>query len=317
MSNALPQADQADPTDAGVRSDLSQANARLRAIPGLVRHMLATDESSLFSDDVIASVRGMMADLARQLLDALIERAPTDERVHKPGDLAAVRAALATQTALLTHVHVLAVEWRLLERMQAEAGIDPVRPPLVAALIIGDDAELGATAREMLAAQARFCRSQQRMALHLDELPANLLRGALAAAAAVVTPDKPVAPAERRLAGARDESRNRISLSRHVIAAMGGNVAEALSIAEAGPSFFLTALAMASGQDRDLMVLGTDVTQISRLALALRAAGVGTSASCEQILILHPTATPPPVVVELEPAAAAMILAGSGPVESR
>lgn len=308
MSNAPPPTDRTGLTDAEVRSDLAQADAKLRAVPGLVRQLLANDESLLVSEQVMANVRGMIADLAHQLIGAFL-----GEAAQRPSDLAAVRGALATQTRLVAHVHAMAVEWRLLHRMQIEAGIDPVRPPLVASLIAGDDARLAALARDVLTSQARFCRTQQRMGISLDDLPRDILRAAVAAAHEIVV-EAHGATAGRHLSAARDDSGTRSGQLRQLIRGMGSDVADALSITEAGASLFLSALAMASGQERDLMVLSTDPTQMDRLALCLRAGGVGSSAASEQILALHPTATPPQAILQIESTTAATILAGSGAV---
>lgn len=292
MSNVFPPAATADPVDPGLRGELEQADAKLRALPGIVRHLLASDDCQLFSDEVIACVRGMLTDLARQLL----------EGERNAGDFAALRGALATHGALLTHVHALAVEWRLIERMQAEARIDPVQPPLVASLIAGAEPDFAALVRKMVAAQAGFCRARQTMSLPLHELPVELLRGVVAETRA-----------EPRLHAVHDDNDTRLGLLARLIDAMGADEADALSIADAGPALFLSAVAMASGQARQLVTLSTDTTQIARLALCLRAAGMGTSAACEQLLTLHPTAAPPSALLELDPSAAAKVLGRDNP----
>lgn len=64
----------------------------------------------------------------------------------------------------------------------------------------------------------------------------------------------------------------------------------ALSISHAGVAIFLSALAHASGQDRDAIVLATNETQVARFALALRAAGLKQNGIAEQIEALHPDA---------------------------
>ena len=73
-----------------------------------------------------------------------------------------------------------------------------------------------------------------------------------------------------------------------LVMAMGSNAKRALAVDHAGLSLFSTALFMASEQDRDVVLLSLGENQCARLALSLRAAGLGQSAVEEQFLYLHP-----------------------------
>ena len=75
---------------------------------------------------------------------------------------------------------------------------------------------------------------------------------------------------------------------------------------------FLSALALASGQDRDTAVLATNEGQLARLALALRAAGLKPTAVEEQFVSLHPEVSLPDGFDSLGADRAAALLARSG-----
>ena len=74
----------------------------------------------------------------------------------------------------------------------------------------------------------------------------------------------------------------------------------------------LTALAMVSGQDRDLTVLATSETQRTRMALALCAAGLKLAAIEEQLLTIDPDFTLPEGFDRLDADRAAALLAAGG-----
>ena len=77
-------------------------------------------------------------------------------------------------------------------------------------------------------------------------------------------------------------------------------------------AFFVSALALASGQDRDMAVLATNEGQLARLALALRAAGLKPAGVEEQFLALHPDVALPEGFETLGADRAAALLAQSG-----
>ena len=62
---------------------------------------------------------------------------------------------------------------------------------------------------------------------------------------------------------------------------------------EAGVALFLSALALRSGQPRDIVAVSTNVRQQARLALGLRAAGLKPQDIEAQLLRLHPESMPP------------------------
>jgi len=92
---------------------------------------------------------------------------------------------------------------------------------------------------------------------------------------------------------------------------MGGGATAALSITHAGVGIFLSALALASGQDRDMAVLATNEGQLARLAIALRASGLKPQSIEEQFDSLHPEVSLPEGFDQLGSDTAAALLARS------
>ena len=311
----------AQPTAAGsveivLRDDLAQGDALIGTIAPIMRHLLANDEHSVFSDEIIARVRGMLADVASQMLTELVIAAGTpDERDHADDDISALVSTMVGHSGFLTHVHALALEWQLTERMQARLALDPVLAPLLQALIASSDAAVASSAMVLLASQARFATSQRRMQLPLSELPGDLLHAALLALrghAEDSTASEPaVALAEQAIRARFDEGRSRLGLIARIVSSMGGGATAALSITHGGVGIFLSALALASGQDRDMVILATNEGQLARLALALRASGLKTEAIEEQFVSLHPDVALPPGFEQLGSDQAAALLARS------
>ena len=288
-----------DTDESALREQLARGDALIGSVAPVLRHLLIQEDSGIFSEEIVARVRGMIGDLAAQLLDSIAVNDDGAERpVHSDEDISALTALIAADAALLGHVHALALEWQLTERLKTTLGLDPVLSPLLQALLESPASPTAALAMHGLAAQARFCQAQRRMQLPLPELPADLLHAALLALRAFAS-GKPgrarrVAAAEAAVRAGYDESRSRIALIARLVTGLGGGVVAALSVGHAGAAIFLTALAEGSGQERRLAVLATGQGQIVRLALALRAAGLKPEAIGAQLLALHPDAPLPP-----------------------
>jgi hypothetical protein len=299
-----------------LRDELAHGDALIGTIAPILRHLLANDEHSVFSDEIIARVRGMLSDLARQTLTEMaIAAGIPDERDHSPDRVSALVESLVGHGALLAHVHALALEWQLTERMQARLALDPVLTPLLQALISSSDAPVASSAMALLASQARFATNQRRMQLPLSELPGDLLHAALLAQRGHADEDAAsqaaVMQAEQAVRSRYDESRSRLGLISRILTGMGGGATAALSITHAGVGIFLSALALASGQDRDMAVLATNEGQLARLALALRASGLKPQAIEEQFVSLHPEVALPDGFENLGSDQAAALLARS------
>jgi hypothetical protein len=302
-----------------LREELAQGDAMIESAGPIMRHLLSSDQHSLFADEIVARVRGGAADVARQLLDALAAAGGEQERAeHEPAQVDALVDALTAIPGFIGHLHALAIEWQLTERLHDRLALDPVLPPLLQALLASSEAGTSAAAMNFLAAQARFAQSQRRMQLPLTELPADLVHLCLMAMRANGAGDT---EAEARAVAAQaevrlryDESRTRLGLAARLVTGMGGGAIAALSVSHAGVAIFASALAMASEQDRDLVVLSTNEGQLARLALSLRAAGLKPAAIEEQFLALHPEVALPEGFGSLGADRAAAILALAAPL---
>lgn len=314
MSDAATPPGSLDSEELALRDALARGDATIASIAPVLRHLLASEDSSLFGEEIVARVRGMTADVARQLLDSIVVAAGESERIeHDEGDVAAMISAIVGDPAFLGHVHALAIEWQLTERLHVRLAADPVLPPLLQALMARPDPETAALAMHVLAAQARWCQSQRRMELPLAELPGDLFHRALIAMRAVAGDgaeiDAHAARAEAAVRADYDESAGRLGLISRLVTGMGAGGVTALSVGHAGVAIFLTTLAAASAQDRDLVVLSTSEAQQVRLMLSLRAAGLMPDAIDEQFLAFHPDVALPRGVGRLEVSRAAAMLA--------
>src|SRR5690606_36352563 len=285
-----------DSVEQVLRDELAHGDAMLATARPILRHLLVNDDNGLFSDEMIARIRGMMLDVAAQLLFAEAEAREAPDCAAFVGarqdDLAQL---LFEDAAFLAHAHAVALEAQLAERLQARSGVDSALSPLVQAQVAGKDAGMAALAMSVLAAQARFQQHCRRMELPLRELPGDLFHRALVLLRSKAdADDEPAAEiAERQLRDGYQEGAGRLGLIAQLVMGMGTKAARALAIAHVGLSVFATALSLACGQDRSLVMLSFAEQQHARLALSLRAAGLAQPAVIEQFLFLHPDVSLP------------------------
>lgn len=272
--------------EAVLRKELARGDGTGETVLPVLRHLLAAGDGSLFGDDILARIRGM--------LDSLAGALPGDAAGHsvRTADAEVLTRALLADPALLSHLHALALEWQLTERLRARLAIDPVVSPLLQTLISAEDDPTRDLAMKFLAAQARWSQSQRCMTLSLFELPGELFDAVLATLRSHSPAGEQRAnDAEGALRNRYDESASRLVLASRLVARLGGGAFTALPIDQAGTALFLTALALGSAQKRDAIVLWTHETQAARLALALRSAGLDTPGVERQLLALHPAIT--------------------------
>ena len=277
--------------EAALRDELARGDIVLGTIGPVLGHLLANQDHSLFSDEIVSRVRGMVGDLARQMLVAQAHAAGAVD-LHGVAEegAPALATALLRNERLVQHCHALAIEWQLTARLEARNAIDPVLSPLLQALIASDDAATASVAMAALAAQARFVQLQRRMELPLGELPADHFHQAMTIWLERVAPADAEASmnAASQLRRDYDESAGRLGLLNRLVHAMGAGAFAALSIGHAGTAIFLSALASATHQDRALTVIATNDQQVARLALSLRAAGLKPKSIEEQFHYIHP-----------------------------
>lgn len=300
-----------------MRAELARGDAMAGTMLPILRHLISNDDRSVFSDEIIARIRGMMGDLADQLLETLaqVSGGGGGDAIEDRRD--AVFQAMIDNPLLLGHVHALAIEAQLAERLHSRLSLDPVVSPMVQALIASSDAEMQALAMQVLAAQARFGQAQRRMRQSLMELPGDEFHAALIAFRSAIGTDpatsEDLSLAERQLRDEYDEGHARIALLARLVHSLGDDVSNALSVTQAGVALFVSALSLVGGQTRDTAILATHETQLSRLALLLRSAGLTPEAIEAEFFALHPDISLPLAFADLEvERAGAILCAGRG-----
>ena len=298
-----------------LRDALARGDAALSGIQPILSHLLSAPDHSLFSDEIVARVRGMVADLANQILRVQAGCTGDDGRdafAHRHSE--ALSEHLQASAELLLHCHALAVEWQVTQRLEEEFGLDPVLSPLMQRMIADADGWISSGAMAALAAQARFVQAQRRMELPIGELPGDLFHRTLLAWRNYCGEgqSEAVTRAETKLRSGFDESASRLALMSRLVSSLGDRAKDALVIEEAGSGLFFTALASMSGQSRPLAILSSHARQAVRFALGLRAAGVAARQVDEVLLRLHPGGAPVPGLGEIGEREARDLLSSSG-----
>lgn len=302
--------------EALLRDDLAHADQVMIHMGPILQHLLRNDDNSIFSDEIIARVRGMLSDLARQLVQAVGEAAGHDNSgawAREASD--GLADMLAGNQALLNHLHMLAVEWQLTEKMQGRLGLDPVLTPLLQDIIASRDPDLAARGMNLLAAQARFGQLMRRMQIPLSELPGDLHHITLMTMQAYVAEDPSgmaaAGAAESTLRQQRMTAASRLELLDHVLGQLAGDSGRGLKIDTAGIALFLSTLASGAGMSREMAIMCTTESQMARLALALSAAGADRTNLVATFSALHPQTSLPDGIDQIVPDAAAAMLASS------
>ncbi len=303
------------PIEVLLSDELAHVDGVLGTIGPVLSHLIANHHHALFSDEIVARVRGMVGSIARQLLE--VEAVIADEadpHAFAVGKSAELAAMLAASQPLLLHCHSLALESQLAERLHLLHAIDPVLSSLMQSLVASDDPVRATLGMQALASQARFIQRQKRMQLSLAELPADILHRVLAIWRQSAQAVEPAAAAqvEARIRRDYDESSSRLGLLSRLVEEMGGGAQAALSVSHAGVAMFLTALSAASEQEREIVALSTNDRLAARLVLALRAAGLDPKQVQEQCFYLQPETTLPDGLAGVSPDRAREILAAAG-----
>jgi hypothetical protein len=277
----------------------------LSSVVPVLRHLLGSEAQGLVSEAILARVRGMILDLAAQLLAVRAGRDPAARAPDgDPAVLDMLAESLMGDEALLAHCHALASESLVAARLQQRHAVDPVLSPLLQELIASEDPAVAALAMATLAAQSRFVESQRRMELPLGELPAELFHALLAR----VQGDAGHARAQMNY----DEATSRLGLLARLVAAMRRGAVAALALDHAGLALFASALASETRVPRGAAVLACQEGQSLRLALLLRAGGLSAPAIERQVVLAEPAALLPPAIAALTPPRAAALVAADG-----
>lgn len=284
------------------RGDLSLASAR-----PVLRHLLSGSDSGLFNDEIVARMRAMLRHLAGQMLASMALAGGTEPTPQRTEEYL---GHLLLEDGLVAHVHALSLETQVAARIAARSGVDQVLSPLLQDLAASPDEERAAAAMQVMAAQARFVRQAARMALPPGELPPDLLHRCIQLLEEVADDFDVAEAAARTLRESYEERHTRRGRLAHLVDTLGEDETEALAIDHAGLGIFATALALASGTDRDLTVLSLAENQYARLVLSLRAAGLDRADLERQFFLLHPDISVPGEIAQLPLPRARMLLAG-------
>ena len=272
--------------DGFLREELARGNRARASVAPVFAHFLDSDGPSLFSDAIIASLRGQLDHLTRRLLSEAISEGGGEalqSAAHQ-----ALSNRLAGDVVIVDHLYSTALEGVIAKKLEQTCAIDPVLSPLLQELITSDKPAIAELAMSVLAAQSRFCLSHRRMELPLGELPFEVFARALEHGDAAVSesglPSKPKAFAE--LKRGYDEGTNRIGLLARLTSAMKGGAVAGLDLAHAGFALFASSCAALLSLDREQAVFACHEGQSVRLALMLKAAGLSDDASERQIALL-------------------------------
>lgn len=315
MNEPQIRAEQDWPEGVALRDALSRGDTMLARSGPILSHLLSDADRSLFTDEIVARIRGMLTDLAKRLLrvqaDATGSRA-RDEFVAQ--QLGGLTQALVASPALVSHCHALAIEWLAIARLEETASLDPVLSPMLQDLIGHDDPAIASTAMATIAAQTRFTRAQRRLELPLAELTGDLFHDLLLSWREYNHAELSSAleRAEVRLREGYDEAGGRTALLSRMVSALGKDAQDALFLDRAGIPLFVTALSARTGQSRDLAAFALNEGQSARLALGLRAAGMKVPDVERQLLRIHPDSIPPAELDQIGTREAAQMIGQSG-----
>ncbi|MEL7218734.1 MAG: hypothetical protein AAGK01_09925, partial [Pseudomonadota bacterium] len=269
-----------------LRDALVRGDRALSGVTPVLAHLLASTGHSLVSDAVVARLRGMLAHLSVQLLAA---SCPNGEAID-PEILDRFADELSEDSAVLSHCYALAMEGYLSERLELRSQIDPILSPLLQELIASDQPAVAELAMASMAGQSRFIQSQRRMQMPLSELPAELFHSVLRRCESHCQRYElsTESGAVLELKNGFDEGASRVGLLARLVSSMRGGAQVALDLEHAGLALFASALSTMTRQPRELAVLACHERQAARLALTLRAAGLGEGAIEKQFLIVEP-----------------------------
>ena len=120
VPESLPETMHADQAvDAALRAELARGDMALSTLTPVLTHFLNTQDRSLFSDSIIARVRGMLRSASYRLLRVEADEiGANDVFAYAEARADALGEELARHAAFLGHCHALAIEWQLADRLR-------------------------------------------------------------------------------------------------------------------------------------------------------------------------------------------------------
>ncbi|UAB77227.1 hypothetical protein INR77_10390 [Erythrobacter sp. SCSIO 43205] len=272
--------------DGFLREELARGTRARASVAPVIAHLLDSDGPSLFSDAILAGLRGKLDHIARQLLEQMIDGGIGQLRqreMHK-----SVSNRLAGDAAIIDHLFATTLEGAIAKNLSERCAIDPVLSPLLQELIASDNPSIAELAINVLAAQSRFSLSHARMELPLKELPFDVFLGVLEHGEQAAS-DTSIALDSRAIAGLKrsfDEATNRVGLLTRLVSTMRGGAIAGLDLSHAGLALFASSCAALLPVDREQAVFACHESQTVRLAVMLRAAGLSAETSARQTALL-------------------------------
>lgn len=294
------------PVEAILKQSLAVEDRALGGVAPILTHLLVNTGHSLVSDAIVAKLRGMLADLGRQLAAACLAGDQATIRDHSDR----FADQLSAESALLSHCYALAMEGHLTSILAKRSNIDPVLTPLAQELIASEQSSTGELAMAFLAAQARFIQHQSRMQMPLSELPAELFHSVLRRWDSFCQRESMEA-AETAIRGLKnefDESTGRVGLLARLISSMRSGSIATLDLEHSGLALFASGLSALTKQPRELATLACHERQSARLVLSLRAVGLDEASIERQFLMLQPDERTPHGIGQLSPRTAQSLL---------
>lgn len=291
--------------DAAVRELIDAATAGRTDLAQQLTAAMGWSDRGLFNDELIARSRGLLLHLAQQLAGAELGQVAGEAPTNSTD---AILAALMTEPRLLAYCHALCLEYQLTTRLAREADLDPLLPRLLQEMIASTDEITSNNAASCLAAQMRHLGALERMRLPLEQLPADLLRVALAIGrTASATPE--IADAvEQGVRTRYHEEATRHALFKHLVNRPEYPDKRGWQLEKAGTGLFLAAFAeRAELEWVDAASLLPEGQQAS-FALEALSSGCTRKALSRNLILLHNQAAMP-VISVLASAGPAQLLA--------
>lgn len=252
---------------------LAQEEQFARQTDATIALLFAAPPSRYFSDAIMARTRGLVRSLARQLSEA--ERETDNSTNSSVQSIGRISRYLENNEALLRHCHALTLEHSLLLRLQQIRGADPILPPVIRECLSDDKESTASLAMRFVASQGKFLQSLERMHLPLSQLPADILHEVLRDWRNSGSPQNAAAmtASEAQIRNAYDERNSRAALLERLATIVTDTGNEIFQLEKSGLSLFVSLLSDALKQEREEIVRLLDLSQTSRLALALHAVG--------------------------------------------
>ncbi|WP_228243816.1 hypothetical protein [Porphyrobacter sp. GA68] len=289
MPDHKPQSRSTNP-DAAVRELIAAATAARTDLAQQLAFAIGWSDRGLFNDELIARSRGLLLHLAQQLAGAELGQNASEAPANS---IDAILAALMTEPRLLAYCHALCLEYQLTTRLAREADLDPLLPRLLQEMIASADAITSRTAASCLSAQMRHLGAMERMRLPLEQLPADLLRIALAIGRTASARTDVADAVEQEVRTSYQEEGTRYALFKLLVNRPEYPDKRGWQLEKAGTGLFLAAFAERAELEWVDAAALLPAGQQARFALEALSSGCTRKALSRNLILLHNQAAIP------------------------